>query len=151
MQSYGFTIKCNLKSIEPNNETYKNILKEWAKVGTIRACYYECDNSNRARLHCHGVIELPKGFYRRRLDIGKGYHWKLKPITDLTGWMHYIRKDVELMNYINVTYSHDNICTNCACDTIIQDIIEEYIDYVDPQEKEITTNLFEYVKTIKKA
>jgi hypothetical protein len=90
MESYGFTIKLVRRGYTASKEDYKETLEEWKVHDPSLIVRYEDDS--RGRCHCHGVIQLPKGFYRKSL-APKGYTWKLERIYDEKGWHRYINKD----------------------------------------------------------
>lgn len=50
------------------------------------------EHGNHNKLHYHGVIKIPKGFYRKKLMM-PGLHLKLKEITDYEGWLEYCKKE----------------------------------------------------------
>lgn len=55
--------------------------------------FYEYDEN--MILHIHGTMELPKGYYIKKL-AQNGFHYKLKPISNLPNmviWFNYITKN----------------------------------------------------------
>lgn len=86
---YAFTAKYNSKE-KATYEQYNLLFDKWAKCGQIQKQIYEKDKCGR--LHAHGIISLPKGFFRKKLsDIG--LHYKLEEIYNIEGWNRYIMKE----------------------------------------------------------
>ncbi len=61
---------------------------------SIEVEYKVSERDKLGKVHYHGIMYLPKGFYRKRLMIN-GFHIKLREITDKAGWITYIHKDCE--------------------------------------------------------
>lgn len=86
---YAFTAKYNSKE-KATYEQYNLLFDKWSKFGQIQKQIYEKDKCGR--LHAHGIISLPSGFFRKKLsDIG--LHYKLEEIYNLEGWNRYIMKE----------------------------------------------------------
>lgn len=85
--SYGFTVKDNRQDVTD----YKPFLDNCKQHGCNVVCSYE-EYDEASRLHIHGIIEIPKGFYRKKICM-KGLHVKLEELYDPAGWLRYIRKD----------------------------------------------------------
>lgn len=84
---YGFTVKDNRIDVTD----YDSFLDRCAKFKCIVQEYYgELDS--KGRYHLHGIISIPKGFYRKKL-VMPGLHLKLEEIYNLIGWTKYIKKD----------------------------------------------------------
>lgn len=60
----------------------------------IKVEYKISERDSKGKLHYHGVILLPNGFYRKRLVV-HGYSIKLVEMFDKAGWLKYIHKDVD--------------------------------------------------------
>lgn len=70
------------------------------------------------KLHYHGVMKIPRGFYRKKLMI-KGLHLYLEEVYDYGGWKEYCKKDhptVDDHTY-DKTGNHTpiNCCPNITC------------------------------------
>jgi len=97
--AWAFTVKKNSgKSAEVKVEDYDNIFNRWIKF-KITPEYKIGEKDKNGRLHYHGIVHLPKGFYRKKLTAkdptGSDYHLKLVELTDRKGWLKYIHKDIE--------------------------------------------------------
>lgn len=89
--SYGFTVKDNRQDVTDYKSFFDNVKNNGCKV---TCSYNEYDSANR--LHVHGIIQIPKGFYRKRLCL-QGLHIKLEELYDPEGWIRYIRKDQKVL------------------------------------------------------
>lgn len=89
-QSWGFTVK-RLGSEMPTREDYDAVIEKFKKLcKTISYLVYEEDSEGK--LHIHGIIQLDKRFYRKRLQV-TGFHMCLREIYDENGWIRYCDKD----------------------------------------------------------
>lgn len=85
MYQYAFTIK---KLSEPL--TYVKFF-DYVSSQKLVISQLVAELDSNKKLHYHGVIELPQGYYVKKLCI-KGYHLKFKEIYSLEGWTDYIHK-----------------------------------------------------------
>lgn len=94
MDLFSFTAKINVSrffNVKPSD--YDTLFSLWVKMGCIiQTKVYEDDNSGRC--HVHGIIEIPKGLFRKKIMMN-GVHIKMDPIYDKSGWLEYIRKAVK--------------------------------------------------------
>lgn len=100
--STAFTLKKNVKLLDFKKVTekdYEEVFEQWNEYGVLITKFYEFDS--KGLLHVHGVIDLPKKALYKRLKP-PGFHTLFKPITDLSGWEDYIRKDQVLYNKIKM-------------------------------------------------
>lgn len=58
----------------------------------IQVEYKVGEKDKCGKLHYHGILYLPKGFFRKRIMCQK-FHIKLVELYDKKGWMKYIHKD----------------------------------------------------------
>lgn len=89
-EPYAFSVKRIINPITVTHESYIPIIELFQKHGTIKAIEYE--NDSRGTPHIHGILILPKGFFRKKL-CPKGFHIKLEYMYDEVRWLRYIRKD----------------------------------------------------------
>lgn len=92
LTAYAFTIKDNRKVInESRQEEYDKWFDKLGRLGLeLEYQVKELDSMNR--LHIHGVVLIPKGFYRKRLLQG-GLHIKLVELYNAQGWLKYMLKE----------------------------------------------------------
>jgi len=89
---YAFTIKDNRKVVNESRQVeYDKWFDKLGKLG-INMEYQVCELDSMNRLHIHGVILIPKGFYRKRLIQG-GLHIKLVELYNSDGWLKYMLKE----------------------------------------------------------
>lgn len=89
---YAFTIKKMLGSPEMTVESdYRTIMKSW-KIEGLKIPIYSYENDTRGRLHIHGIVLIPEGYYRKNL-ITRGFSLKLVEIHNFAGWLDYLGKD----------------------------------------------------------
>lgn len=107
--AFAYTIKHNSGDPDKVCEThYEPIFHKWKQLG-LELEYKIKEKDKQGRLHYHGILYLPKGFFRKRLmckaSDGKQYHIKLDEIFNRKGWIKYIEKDVKY-NYLEDDYDH---------------------------------------------
>lgn len=85
--AYGYTIKDNRSETTDYQSWFDKADKMGCKFETKHAEY---GSSNK--LHYHGIVQIPKGFYRKRL-MQKGLHLKLEELFDRAGWEQYCKKE----------------------------------------------------------
>lgn len=83
---YAFTIKKLGSYLTPN---YSKIIRKFRSYGIIDS--YVTEQDSHGKDHIHGVINLPQGFFMKKLQI-QGYHVYTKLITDYDGWVAYMNK-----------------------------------------------------------
>lgn len=89
--AYGFTVKDN----RVDTTDYRSFFERCEKMGCpITHKYSELDS--KGKLHYHGIINIPKGFYRKRLMVD-GLHLKLVELFDHEGWLKYCQKAQEAL------------------------------------------------------
>lgn len=87
MVSWAFTVKDN----RVDSTDYKEFFDRLESKGcNVTHKYGEYDK--KGKLHYHGVVQIPKGVYRKSL-LPNGLHMQLKELFDLKGWEKYIKKD----------------------------------------------------------
>lgn len=93
MEDYAFTIKFN--TLEKKNCTpsdYRQVFVRWLLTDErVKIDTHVYEQDSKGVCHSHGIISLPKGYYRKQL-MEKGLHLKLEKIVDRAGWLAYIRK-----------------------------------------------------------
>lgn len=91
MQKFAYTLKDNRRE-QTDYEMYFDIIR---KMGIeVLTVYRERDS--RGKLHCHGIMSIPKHFYRKSLRMFQGIHLYLTPIRSQSqedGWQEYCTKD----------------------------------------------------------
>lgn len=105
MTTWGFTLKCNY-NVYVNHRyddqyylaRYARIVVSWRHLGaTILNESFERDSTGK--LHIHGVIKLPRGFYRKTL-MTTGDHLdlvKLPTLGKIREWSGYCDKDQDIL------------------------------------------------------
>lgn len=89
--AYGFTVK-KLGKEQAEIEDYCAWFIHISKFKNVVIEHHYPERDSQGKIHYHGVIYVPKTFYRKRLEF-KGFHLKLEQIYDLQGWIRYITKD----------------------------------------------------------
>lgn len=92
MIAFAYTVKA-LGAFDIATSAYEPFFNRLDKLG-IQVEYKVSENDSLGKLHFHGIMYLPKGFYRKRIMVN-GFHIKLKEVTNKTGWIKYIHKDCE--------------------------------------------------------
>jgi len=97
--AFAFTVKINSEnSTQVTPEMYSPIFNRWDKFN-LSLEYKIPEKDSKGKLHYHGIVYVPKGFYRKKMLIkdhnGKNYHLKLVELFDKKGWEKYIHKDCE--------------------------------------------------------
>lgn len=90
--AFAYTIKA-LGAVDGDHDY--SLWFEKLKKFDISVEYKIAERDSLGKVHYHGIIYLPKGFFRKRLMM-KGFHIKLVELYDRSGWVKYIMKDVEL-------------------------------------------------------
>lgn len=110
MNYYALTLKKNVpKNVTCKRSDYDVIWKTFEKYDVqTRHLQWELDRS--LRLHYHGVVILPKNFYRRKLML-EGFHLNLLPLRtmdDYNRWVRYCYKDVPPEEWPDIIFDeHD--------------------------------------------
>lgn len=68
---------------------YAPVRKELYNSGYVKHIRFEKDP--KGRLHCHGIILLRKGFFRKKLKV-HGFHCHLREVYDERDWIAYCDK-----------------------------------------------------------
>lgn len=89
--SFAYTVKA-LGNQTAAKESYDEVFRKFVSNGTVEYKVAELDP--QGKLHYHGILVLPKNFYRKRL-VTKGIHLKLVEVFNKAGWLRYIHKDVK--------------------------------------------------------
>lgn len=92
--AFAYTIK-NLGS--DGDADYSPFFTKLTKFG-IKSEFNIKELDCKGKTHYHGILYLEKGFYRKRILV-KGFHIKLKEVTDKSGWIRYIHKDIHWQDY----------------------------------------------------
>lgn len=100
MQSFAITIRKLQAPREPLDyvKYHAHILKSNPTVKFTTHVFEKNKNGHEGG-HVHGIIDIPTGYYRKRLCLN-GYHVKLVKITNLKGWIQYMKKDQSLFKKI---------------------------------------------------
>ena len=121
-----------VRATSPNKDRqvydlYHDFLAKSNKQCLLRSCVYERNKlQGTTGVHMHGIIRLPKSYYRKRLVPKNGsFHVCLKKITDLQGWINYMQKDEYFAGQVMLE---------------VDNAQEEYIDIDD--DPPIMVNLF---------
>ena len=89
--AYAYTLRSNCAGL-PTEADYDTFFAKCSKF-KIQVEYKISELDKAGRLHYHGIIYIPKGFYRKRLMV-QGMSIKLKEVTNKEGWIAYIHKEV---------------------------------------------------------
>jgi len=93
---FALTLKYNCPpKVTVDKSSYDLIFSTFEKYG-ITLTHLNSELDSHLRLHYHGIADIPKGFYRKKLCI-KPYHVNLLPLStqgDLDRWVKYCYKDV---------------------------------------------------------
>ncbi len=87
---YAFTVKILKNPKKADEKDYEPFFKLFYLNAKVLSCVGEADP--KGVLHYHGVIRIPKKYYRKGLIV-KGYHLKLVKIYDVAGWINYCYKN----------------------------------------------------------
>jgi hypothetical protein len=94
LRAYAYTIKSLGSELEADYEPFFKKL-DYFKI-TVEYKIKEFDKSGKS--HYHGILYLPKGFFRKRIIL-KGFHLKLEELYNKAGWIRYIHKDIKWEDY----------------------------------------------------
>lgn len=90
MEEFAITLKFNQKpDCVPSD--YLSVLEEWKDSYGIVIHENAFEPDNKGICHMHGIIAIPKGFYRKRMQR-YGLHVMIRPIKDRQGWIRYMYK-----------------------------------------------------------
>lgn len=105
MIKYCFTVK-KLGPVQGvTKSTYFPIWNKWKDLNVnIKFKYSELDSEKK--LHYHGLILLPKNYYRKRLML-RGYHTYFKKCYDEKNWLRYSTNSFR--NYDKTTKQYKGI------------------------------------------
>lgn len=93
---YAFTLRRTTTKVDLTREIYEAKLSKIRDMGiNITDHVYE----TTAGLHCHGVMQVPKKFYMKRLRT-RGWRIQLDEIYDYAGWLAYITKEHMLVSIV---------------------------------------------------
>lgn len=102
--AWGFTYK-KLGTGKWTEDDYVPALSTLARKGKVQSNHFEKDS--KGVLHCHGVVILKKGLFRKML-CPQGFHSKFVEIYDREGWDRYCMKDQPGCE-LNDQAAHDKI------------------------------------------
>jgi hypothetical protein len=88
-KAYCFTVKSLGKDPDANYDPFFDKLKHFK----VAIEYNISERDPKGKLHYHGILYIPKGFYRKRL-VTKGFNIKLEEMGNRKAWLKYIHKDV---------------------------------------------------------
>lgn len=93
MDDIAFTMKV-LDDTLDSSDLYLDILNTWVNKFGVKIINYviEYDKFNN-KLHLHGTISVPTGFYRKKLCFSDNVHICFRSVYDNEGWLRYIQKD----------------------------------------------------------
>lgn len=92
MEYLAFSVKLNSKKKHIDSKDYEPFFKKLYHFG--RKIFMIAENDSKNRLHYHGIIHLPIGFYKKNLQC-KGFHYKLETVWNMHGWMAYVVKNYQ--------------------------------------------------------
>jgi len=92
--SWAFTFK-KLGNGYVLPKDYDQVIRVLNRYGYVDCHFYERDSLGK--LHVHGIVQLRKGFMRKRLAI-QGFHMHLVEMYERQGWEKYILKDEYLFD-----------------------------------------------------
>lgn len=93
-EDWAFTIKFHSKPDAKPSDYFDVVFKVWQSYGCqIVSHVFEPDS--KGVCHSHGIVSIPKGFYRKRMKI-EGVHVFVREITDRKGWIAYMNKTKRL-------------------------------------------------------
>lgn len=92
MDDWACTIRKHAKKVDKvTDDDYVTCLKHIRSQVTIEDLVYEYDKG-KDHSHVHCTLKIPKGYFRGKLRC-PGFNLKLKPVTDLEGWLKYCHKE----------------------------------------------------------
>jgi len=86
-KQFTFTVKALGSDIDPD---YTPFLKHLEKL-KIKVLYQYGERDSLNKFHWHGLLELPNGYYRKRL-IQKGFNLHLREFYAGDEWLTYCKK-----------------------------------------------------------
>ncbi len=96
MESWAFTVKYLSREKKIDEKCYEPFFERLYSLGSNIVMIAELDS--KKILHFHGIVSLPKNFYRKFLCI-KGFHVKFKTLYNYIGWQKYIFKNYHYSAY----------------------------------------------------
>lgn len=90
-QDFAITLKLNHKFKQWLPSDYLSIRTKWMKEFNgvnLHTYFFEKEGG----CHLHGIITLPRNFYRKRL-MQKGLHIHMIPLFAVEGWLEYCKKN----------------------------------------------------------
>lgn len=94
VRAYAYTIKSLGDELDADYDPFFKKLSYF----NISVEYKVKEFDKFGKSHYHGIIYLPKGFFRKRIIV-KGFHLKLEELYNREGWIRYIHKDVKWEDY----------------------------------------------------
>lgn len=92
-ETFALTLKWN-NIVDPKDIDYERVMLSWGTLYDIEYKDVVYEKDSKGKVHMHGVIILPFGFYRKRLKV-QGLHVCIRPLTDPIGWNKYCNKCVK--------------------------------------------------------
>lgn len=122
VQTWAMTIRCNKKKEADERDLFEYLAYAMSKGAILKEMYFEKDSGKTYNgLHAHGIIELKKGYLRKRL-MKDGYHIKLEELYNKEGWLKYIRKSEDKI-FVNCNFNYE------PTDEDIKDLAEYNDEY----------------------
>lgn len=90
-QEFAITLKFNNKpDCVPSD--YLKVRAMWYEQYDVVIRVYFFEKSEAGVCHLHGIVDVPKNFYRKNLKL-HGLHVKLVPMFSVPGWLSYCQKN----------------------------------------------------------
>lgn len=103
---FAFTVKfLGKENVTKVPSDYDTVWSHWAKHKCI-VLEKAFEPDSRGVCHCHGIVTIPKDFYRMKLQI-MGVNAQFDVLTDKAGWRRYMHKgDKKTFNKIIIPARH---------------------------------------------
>jgi len=94
-KTFTFTIKSLGSDLDSDYTTFLDKLTKYK----IKVHYKQGERDDSGKFHFHGLIDIPKGFYRKKL-VTQGNNLKLVEFYPGDAWETYTHKSVKAVNTI---------------------------------------------------
>lgn len=88
-ETFAITIKINKLEALPSE--YLELIKLWFKQYKVDVYNYFFEDDGHGICHLHGLVDIPMGFYRKRLHT-PGVHFMITKLFNKQGWLEYCSK-----------------------------------------------------------
>lgn len=99
---FAYTIKSLGQDLDADYDPF------FRKLSKHKIEYKIAEVDGKGKKHYHGIVLLPKNFYRRRLTT-QGFSLKLVQLYDRAGWIRYIHKDVAYNDFEQMAEDIDEL------------------------------------------